>query len=297
MLPASTPVRSREAAAAILLLALLGPGRDALAQSGTCTLDTVPRPRLVEEMREALVVNGEFNVLATTNWTRFQSTLFMGLVRRAMEERPEGGIVFIPGELLFWEFLRMAGLDDPSATQAHLRWALYLGQGTALEYRPGEVVQEVKEGPEPILAINVHTFWPDHPDETEKYSYVDSLSVPKLQVTNHQEVTFRLLDFGDMVVYDQIKGVSGRPLSGLLGALFKVLGEGDVKYSRTGLAADGVQVVRAQAKKMFSKTATVTIFADGTAQKDVPEDRPDLAAMEEHLKADLEIEYRDYRCW
>jgi hypothetical protein len=48
---------------------------------------------------------------------------------------------------------------------------------------------------------------------------------------------------------------------------------------------------------MFSKTATVTVQPDGVAEKGVPDDRADLAAMEERLKLDLEIKYHPYRCW
>ncbi len=90
---------------------------------------------------------------------------------------------------------------------------------------------------------------------------------------------------------------SGRPLSGVLGALFKVIGEGDVKWARAGISEDGIQVVRAQAKKLFTKTATVTVLPDGVAEKDVPDDRPDLAAIAARLEADLDLEYYPYRCW
>ncbi|MCZ6601834.1 MAG: hypothetical protein O6952_02375, partial [Planctomycetota bacterium] len=110
-------------------------------------------------------------------------------------------------------------------------------------------------------------------------------------MTNHQEITFRLLDFGEMVVYDKIEGTSGRPLSGVLGALFKMIGEGDIKYSRSALMDDGLQAVRAKATKVFSKTTTITVYPDGRAEKGVPPDRADLAETEERLKRDLEIEY------
>ena len=100
-----------------------------------------------------------------------------------------------------------------------------------------------------------------------------------------------------MVAYDKIEGLTGRPLSGLLGALFSVIGEGGVKYSRFILSEDGLQIVRARAKKIFSKTATLTIQPNGHAEKDLPPDRPDLEEIEERLKQDLDIEYYSYRCW
>ena len=55
--------------------------------------------------------------------------------------------------------------------------------------------------------------------------------------------------------------------------------------------------MRAKAQKIFSRTATVTIYPDGTAEKDVPPHRPDLVMLEERLKSDVEIEYYPYRCW
>ena len=106
-----------------------------------------------------------------------------------------------------------------------------------------------------------------------------------------------MLDFGEMAVYDKVEGASGRPLSGVLGALFKVIGEGDVKWARAGISEDGIQVVRAQAKKLFTKTATVTVLPDGVAEKDTPDDRPDLAAIAARLKEDLDLEYYPYGCW
>ena len=273
--------------------------RFSFAQSAACMADTLSRAELASEMRSVVDSQTPFDLLATTNWMRFQSALFLRLVRRASELNPTGGVVSIPAKDLFWEFVPLAGLSIDEAERAppFLLWALHLDQETRLEYRPDSVVLRVKKGLEPVLAANVVFTWPDREGGQDKYSFIDTLSVPKLKVTNRQKVTIRLLDFGDMVVYDKIRGTSGRPLSGVLGALFKVIGEGDVKYSRAGMAEDGVQVLRAQAKKLFTKTATVTIFPDGVAEKDVPEDRPDLAAIAARLKEDLELEYYPYRCW
>ena len=110
-------------------------------------------------------------------------------------------------------------------------------------------------------------------------------------------ITYRFVHFGTMTLHDKIRGLSGRPLTGLLGALFKVFGEGSVKYSRDSYSDDGLQIVRARAKRIFSKTATVTIGLDGRVEKDIPPDRPDLAEIAERLKQDVKIEYYDYRCW
>ena len=270
-----------------------------LARAQSCPVDTVPRQELAEAMRTAREVHGDYDILATTNWVRFQSELFLRLVRGALKHNPNGGVLFIPAGYLFFEYLAVADLPLWEAEKApiHRLWPYHYQQGTELDYRPDSIIRGVEQGPRPVLAVNVRVTWPDRPDGSRKYSFVDTLSVPKLKVTNHQVITFRFLDFGDMVGYDKIEGLSGRPLTGLLGVLFKMIGEGSVKYSRSSFSEDGLQVVRAKATKIFSKTATVTIYPDGRAEKDVPPDRPDLVELEERLKEDVDIEYYPYRCW
>jgi hypothetical protein len=92
---------------------------------------------------------------------------------------------------------------------------------------------------------------------------------------------------------DQIKGLTGRPNSGALGLLFKIIGEGRVLEYRMALAADGTQVSRGRAKKgFFEVSSTVTVAPDGRAEKDVPATRPDLQALDRRLQEPLEIRYR-----
>ena len=105
-------------------------------------------------------------------------------------------------------------------------------------------------------------------------------------------ITYRLLDFGNMVVYDQLEGLTGQPTSGLLGILFSAIGEGRVTQSRMAISRDGLQVSRAKVKKAFLGLATtVTVYPDGHTEKDVPTDRPDLLALDLRLKQALEMDY------
>ena len=64
-------------------------------------------------------------------------------------------------------------------------------------------------------------------------------------------IAYRLLDFGDMIAYDRVQGLTGRPTSGILGLLFRNIGEGRVVASRMAISHDGLQVSRAKAKKAF----------------------------------------------
>ena len=111
-------------------------------------------------------------------------------------------------------------------------------------------------------------------------------------MTNRSVITYRLLEFGDIVVYDAIEGVSGKPTTGVLGLLFRLIGEGRVVRSRMAIADDGLQVSRADTRKGFlRRTTTVTVYPEGHTEEGVPEGRPDLTALEERLKVPLEIDY------
>jgi hypothetical protein len=274
------------------------PGSTA-AQS--CPRDTTTAQALRVAMHEALLApGGAYSILATTNSVRFQSAVFQRLIERALEARPAGGTLFIPSDDLWWEFLNAAGLADTEGDKAPIgrRLAFEYHQSIEVFYGPpNSVVRMVKDGPAPLIAANVRLTWPDHPGTPDKFSFEDTLSVPKLKATNHQLMTFRFLVFNDMIVLDDIKGISGRPLSGVLGTIFKVIGEGNAVFARYTIASDGKQVLRTKASKVISKTVTATINPDGTALSGVPGDRPDLVEIGTRLEQPLELEYFPYRCW
>lgn len=154
-------------------------------------------------------------------------------------------------------------------------------------------VLEQEANPRPDHAVNVVIWWPQGPAGPKSYSYEDLLATPRLKVTNERVITCRLLDFGGMVLYDKIEGLRGCPLTGLLGMLFKLIGEGRVVQSRMIVTSDGLQISRARAEKgLFRVTSTVTVWPDGRTEKDLPDERPDLAAVEARLKQPLALRYR-----
>lgn len=105
-------------------------------------------------------------------------------------------------------------------------------------------------------------------------------------------MTYRLVDFGNWVVYDEIKGLTGRPTSGILGFLFRIIGEGSVVQTRMAISKDGLQVYRATAKKGFiERIDIVTVYPDGKMEKDVPPGRPDLIEIAKRISQPLEIDY------
>ncbi len=238
-------------------------------------------------------MHGDFEILATTNRGRFTSALLLRLARWARQRDPEGDPLYIdPGDW-FTSFIEVAGV---SAQDAPLpaRLGFEHGQRVLVEYREDRVIHEVKEGIEPILAVNVRAWWPDGPNVPSSFSFTDTTAVPTLKATSHRDVSYRLLQFDDMVVLDRVDGLSGRPVSGLLGALFSVIGEGRLEQSRIGISDDGLQVVTGRAKKIFSVSTTVTIEPDGRGTEGIPEGRADLAALEARLRSPLDIEYVPY---
>jgi hypothetical protein len=165
-------------------------------------------------------------------------------------------------------------------------------QDLVVDARPGRVIERVEAGPPPLLAANVIMGWPVARGAGDRYSYDDTLAIPDLRVTNDRVITYRLLDYGDVVVFDDIRGLHGRPTEGLLGFLFDLVGEGSVRWSRQTLSADGLQVSRARATKgPFGVESTITVFPDGRVQKDLPPERTDLLAIERRLLEKRALRY------
>jgi hypothetical protein len=261
-----------------LLLAAMGPG-EARRVSG-------------DEVLEAMRASQGFDPTATTNGARFQAEVLLRLSRQARARDPQGPPLFIGHAEWFSAYLARTGLTAEKAP-SFVRLAFQHGQDMDVDYRADRVLGAVGEGPRPELALNVRIWWPAAPDRPKQYSYEDTLSNPQLRVTNNRVITYRLLDFGDMVGFQEIEGLLGRPTSGVLGLLFKVIGEGHVEENRMAIAPDGLQVARARAKKAFFEVnTTVTVYPDGRTEKDVPPGRPDLLALEARLKRPFKATYR-----
>lgn len=117
--------------------------------------------------------------------------------------------------------------------------------------------------------------------------------MPDLRVTSERVIVYRLLDYGDVLVYDEIEGLRGRPTEGVLGFLFNMIGEGSVRWSRMAIAQDGLQVSRARATKgPFAAESTITVFPDGRVVKDLAPGRPDLVPLEKRLLEKRTLRYR-----
>ncbi len=244
-----------------------------------------------QEILQAMQKQTGYDPTAITNVARFQAAVILQLVRQAQARNPSGPPLLISHEKWFWAFMELRNLNiDKMPTFARLAYKHQ--QNIMVDYNHDHVVKRIQASPAPVLAVNIKVFWSDNKKLPSKYSFQDTLSTPNLRVTNHRVITYRLLDFGDVIVYDDIQGLSGRPTTGILGFLFRVIGEGRVVQSRIAVSNDGLQINYAQAKKgLFCIKETVTVQPNGHTRKGLPEDRPDLLDLVERLKEPLKIKY------
>jgi hypothetical protein len=247
------------------------------------------------EMLLAMKSSRGFDPTATTNNPRFQAEVLLQLLRAAAPAGPEAAHLFLDHEDWFSAYLERTGL---AAGEAPLfaRLAREHRQDLELDARPGRVIERVVAGPPPRLAANVTIGWPVGRPAKQRYSYDDTLAIPDLRVTNERVIVYRLVDYGDLVVYDEIEGLRGRPTEGFLGFLFEMIGEGSVRWNRMAISGDGLQVSRARATKgPFGVESTITVFPDGRVEKDLTPGRPDLVPLEKRLLEKREVRYHPLR--
>jgi hypothetical protein len=245
-----------------------------------------------EAILEAMHQSRGYDLCATANGPRLQAEVLRRLIGEALASDPARRPILVGHREWFEAFLARTGLP-PAEAPLYVRKPYEVGQDLVADYRRERVIEEVMRGPVPILAANVLISWPEGPGVPSSYSYDDTLSNPNLRVKQERVIRYRLVDYGDRLWYAEVSGLSGRPTSGALGLLFDVIGEAGVLESRSAFAPDGTQVVRGRARKFFFvRTATVTVWPDGHADKGVPDDRPDLLALAARLEEPLEIRFR-----
>ena len=231
-----------------------------------------------------------YAVTTTSNGVRFQAGVLRALVERAQARDPSRSRLLIDPRDNARAFMAVTGLGA-DALPSYVRLAWRHGQYTLVDYDAGRVIARVGNA-RPALAISVVSWWPDSAGRVQRYSYVDTLAQPTLRVTNYRVMTYRLLYFDDMVVYDDVEGLTGRPLTGVLGLLFDVIGDGRGIQSRSAISRDGLQVTSSMVRKGFiTLTFVATVYPDGHMEKDVPPNRRDLEAIVSRLKRPLDIEY------
>ncbi|HUG54608.1 MAG TPA: hypothetical protein VMR21_13455 [Vicinamibacteria bacterium] len=253
-----------------------------------------PVPVAYAEVLEAIRGSTGYDRLATTNGGRLQSAVLLHLARKARARAPDGPPLLVRHDDWFRALLEATG-SPPDRAPLYAVLAHRHRQDIVAEYRDGRVVREVVEGPAPRLALDVTISWPDEPGAPSRYSYEDTLSTPHVKVTNKRVITYRLLDFGDMIAFEEMEGLTGRPTTGALGLLFQLIGEGRIVEYRMAVAPGGVTVSRGRARKgLFEVATTLTVQPDGRSERGVPED-PVLRAIAERLERPMEIRFHPRR--
>jgi hypothetical protein len=275
----------------LLLAQVLGINLPTLTAQDCAEPDQVSRAEIVQ----AMSAHGDYSITSTTTSMRFAGETLLAMVRRRKLEAPGSTQFLIDQSDWFAAHLETAGVtyDEMSASA---RAGFEHQQDALIEYGP-QVVDQVLEGPAPTLALDVTIFWPDSAGAPSGFSYRDTLSVPKMDVYDDRVIRFKLLEYDDMLVFDQVTGISLRPL-GFLSAVFAVFGKPDVKQTRIAVTADQWQVVRGRVKVFpgISKTGTATIEPDGRGHEGLPPERADLRALKARLSRPLELRYGAPSC-
>ncbi len=252
----------------------------------------VSQEDLQAAMAAELVEN--YDASKTTNAARFFAGVVLDLGEQAQQRDPHGPPLFLGHDDWYRAFVDAGGIAD-GVIPLHVRLARDFRQDVMIDYDIDGTIKKVKNGERPRLALSVQIGWPESESLGRNYSYEDTLAKPILQITNHRVIRQRILDFGDVISFDEVTGITGRPTTGLLAFFFKVIGEGHIDWSRFYIADNGIQVTRGGAHKgPFSTTETIHVFPDGRGESGIPGKEEMWRSIESRIKDKPKIEYHDY---
>ena len=281
-------------------MAVFGPmllARAAVASVPAPAARPCPEPYQVtrEEILQAMRGHGAYSLTSTNTSMRFGAEALLAIAHRRQREAPENTRFVIRQDDWFVAHRETAGVTYAKMSEA-ARAGFEHHQDAVVDFGP-QVVQQVLEGPAPVMALEVTIFWPDSGNAPSEFHYRDTLSVPRVDVYDHHVIRFKLLEYPDMLVFDQVEGISVRP-KGFLSAVFTVFGKPDLKETRLAVSADQWEVVRGRVKVFpgISKTGTATIEPNGRGHEGVPRGRVDLKALQRLLERPLKLRYGAPSC-
>jgi hypothetical protein len=288
------PVRARLIVATLLSPILTAPGGSPHARAAPVDGCDQAYRVTYDEMLQAMATHGAYNLTATTTSMRFGTEALLKLVHRRQQEAPGATRLFIDQSDRFAAHRQTAGVSYDQMSVA-ARSGFEHHQDVTVDYGPG-MVQQVLEGPAPVLALDVTMAWPDSGDAPTSFTYKDTLSVPRVEVHDRRVIRFKLVEYSDMLLYDEIDGISVKPL-GFMSAIFALVGKPDLKQTRVAVSADWL-VMRGRVKVFpgISKTATAVIEPGGLGHENIPADRSDLQALEQRLEQPLKLKYQAPGC-
>jgi L-ascorbate metabolism protein UlaG (beta-lactamase superfamily) len=234
----------------------------------------------------------DYDPATTTNSGRFQANVYLRLARQA-RARGDDSVLVIHHEDWYQAFRQHTGLSDAEVPD-FARLMREYEQDALIDPRPDAVIERVRSGREPEFAINVRLAFADPEASGDKFAYEDHYSDPAVRVENASVITFRLMDMGDELFWDEIRGSRAQPLTGSLGALFSVIGTAEIRSVRLALGEDGTAVSIAKARAaMVTVPTAVTTSPFGRSERGVPEGRSDLRIIEERLREPIEFDYHE----
>ncbi len=232
-----------------------------------------------------------YNLLASTNSSRFETAVILAIVGAAKADDAEGPPLLLHHVDWYEAYRSVMGLERQDVPE-YMALAHEYGQDRIIDFHPARTTIEVKEGFEPEHVVRVKVGWPDDPEVPDRYTFTDTTTSPNLRITNRQRISYWLLDYGNFIVQDEIEGVQARPLGGALGTLFSIVGDGSAKQNRIAIAEDGLVVTYATAKKGPFKVQPLTLtYPDGTVETEFPPGRHDLLQLIYRVKLPLDVEY------
>ncbi len=275
--------------APVLLLATLFVPSAALSASEWENARRVSKEEIAAIMRRQQAQG--YVIQAIANATRLQSALFLELAGAAAVEDPTQRPLRIGHQDYFEALVEVTGMA-PDSIPTYVKVAHEFHEDYLIDGRIENVVESIESDLRLHRALNIKVGWPRSPNAPTSYSYEDKSTEPHVEVTHQQVSAYRVLNFGDLIVYDEIRGVTGRATSGVLGLVFKLLGKAHAVQTRFAFAEDGVQISLTTARKLLSITQPVTIYPDGKVQAGVPSERPDLIRLEQALRSlDFKVVY------
>lgn len=280
-------MKARSGALVLPLALAFASAGDAIAAS---TWDDV---RAVTQEEVVLAMQAEqrlgYALDASANAVRLQAGVFFALAAAAQANDTRRRPLRVGHREYFFAFLQVTG-HTPDSAPKFVSVAQRHGEDFLIDYRLEKVIAGVGRGRPPKRALNVKAGWPAAPGAPSAYFYKDTSSDPHMEVAHEQVNGYRILDFGNAIVYDDMYGITGRPTSGVLGLLFSIVGKADAVQMRAAFAPDGTTVSRSTARKLLSIAQTVTIFPDGKVFSGLPDNRPDLEELELRL-IELELDF------
>src|SRR5262245_53144474 len=247
------------------------------------------------QMLQAMGAHGDYSLTATTTSMRFGAEALLELVRRLREEAPQNTRLYIDQDDWFTAHREIAGVTYFEMSAA-ARSGFEHHQNALVDYGP-HVVEEVVEGPAPITALSVTISWPNSTGSPSSFTYKDTLSVPRVEVYDSRVIRFKLVQYEDMLLFDQVEGISVKPLCSSA-ASTTLLRKPDLEQTRLAVSTDQWQVMRGRVKVFLgiSKTGTAAIEPNGRGHEGVPTSRSDLEELEQRLERPLKLRYGAPSC-